>query len=115
LSGIGRETARVFARDGCIRLFLGDLLIDGLSETKNWILSEYPTANIEVAVVNIADEEAVEKFVQGAVTAFGHIDFAVNAAGFAHKAASVVDLSDGDWEKSYKVNLRGVSGLILDC
>ncbi|TVY24862.1 putative oxidoreductase [Lachnellula hyalina] len=106
-SGIGRETARVFARDGCIRLFLGDLSIDGLSETKNWILSEHPTANIEVAVVNIADEEAVEKFVQGAVTAFGHIDFAVNAAGFAHKAASVVDLSDGDWEKSYKVNLRG--------
>jgi NAD(P)-dependent dehydrogenase (short-subunit alcohol dehydrogenase family) len=81
-------------------------------ETKGIILSEYPNANVGIAVVNITEEEAVDQFFEHGITMFGRIDFAVNAAGFSHKATSVVDLSEADYHKSYQVNLLGVSGSI---
>ncbi len=107
--GIGRATAVAFARDGCLNIYLGDLSLAGLSETRDFIVSKYPRTNVIVSHVDISDETSVGKFYEGVVAAFGRIDFAANIAGYAHPANNIINISSQMYEASYNVNQRGVS------
>lgn len=78
------------------------------------ILSDHPEAKVEIVVVNISEEGLVNQFFEDAISTFGRIDFALNVAGYSHKATSIVDIDEEDYNKSYEINLRGVSGSIED-
>jgi NAD(P)-dependent dehydrogenase (short-subunit alcohol dehydrogenase family) len=112
-TGIGRSTALSFARDGCVKLHLGDLNTNGLEETRKLIKVDYPNAVIHVARVDISDEQSVQDFYDGAITNFGRIDFAANVAGYAHAATEVTAIDETMYELSYKVNQRGVRFLVF--
>jgi NAD(P)-dependent dehydrogenase (short-subunit alcohol dehydrogenase family) len=103
----------VFARDGCLKLALGDLSIEGLEETKKIIQSKYPAADVTVTKVDISDEEDVQEFHDEAIRSFGRIDFAANVAGYAHAANKIVSIDSKMYDLSYRVNQRGVGLLEL--
>lgn len=111
--GIGRATSIAFARDGCVKLYLGDLSLDGLKETRSLIKSNHPDAEVEIAHVDISDEALVNSFYQSAAERFGRVDFAANIAGYAHNASPIATLDSKMYDLSYKVNQRGVSGSLL--
>lgn len=106
--GIARATAIAFARDGCSNLLLGDLNDAGLEETKKLISGDYPSVNIHIGKLDVSDEKSVTDFFAQGVQKFGRIDFAANVAGYAHKVAPTHELAESEYEKSYRVNQKGV-------
>jgi NAD(P)-dependent dehydrogenase (short-subunit alcohol dehydrogenase family) len=56
--------------------------------------------------VDVSIAEDVERITKGAMENFGQIDILVNNAG-AGSCGLIIDLSEEDWEKSLRVNLKG--------
>ncbi|OIW19202.1 hypothetical protein TanjilG_16832 [Lupinus angustifolius] len=54
-----------------------------------------------------ADGASVDKSVQNAWDAFGHIDVLINNAGIRGAVRSPVDLSEEEWHKEFRTNLDG--------
>ncbi|KIW30533.1 uncharacterized protein PV07_06272 [Cladophialophora immunda] len=81
-SGIGQAAAIAFARDGCKKVMIGDINVDGLAERKRLIQEQYPDTVVETAAIDVVDESSVEAFHQEAASRFGRIDFAANSAGY---------------------------------
>lgn len=75
-SGIGKETVRQFVAEGA-RVYIGDLDSEGIAA----VVSELGHNQVDGMVVDIRDEDAVAKMVEGAVRRFGRLDIAFNNAG----------------------------------
>jgi len=103
-SGIGRETARLFAREGasvvcCARRACE---LDGL-------VDEIETAGGRAAAV-VGDVRQSETHVEAAAIArscFGGLDIAFNNAGIVGAMKPVADLTPDDWSEVMATNLTG--------
>ena len=103
-SGIGRATARLFAKNG-IRLILcgrRQERLDALaSELQNQ--TEVCTLNFEVR-----DKEQVFKQIESLSEAFSKIDILINNAGNAHGMDTIQDGSLEDWDAMIDINVKGL-------
>jgi NAD(P)-dependent dehydrogenase (short-subunit alcohol dehydrogenase family) len=103
-SGIGKETALLFAREGAL-IVVSDI---------------YDTAGREVAELinqqggkaafihcDVTSPEDAERLVKNAVEIFGGVDILINSAGIG-LWGSVVEMEPENWDKVISVNLRGV-------
>lgn len=105
-SGIGREAALIFAREGA-RVVVADLNEEAGTRTVEAIAAAGGEA-IFVAT-NVAQAANVEALVQEAETRFGRLDVIFNNAGiFPDADGSVVDTSEDVWDLVMNVNLKGV-------
>lgn len=80
----------------------------GLEETRALIQQKYPKAKVEITHLDVADESSVAAFFALAVEKFGRVDFLANVAGYGHPAQLVTTITEEQYERSYRVNLRGV-------
>jgi NADP-dependent 3-hydroxy acid dehydrogenase YdfG len=102
-SGIGRECALAFAREGA-RLALAARRADRLL-----LLAEAVRAagsEALVMVTDVAEQEQVRRFVEAAVARFGRLDVLVNNAGFGVRGR-VEDTPAADYERLMRVNYLG--------
>jgi NAD(P)-dependent dehydrogenase (short-subunit alcohol dehydrogenase family) len=103
-SGIGKEIAELFAREGArIAAFdrssdAGDELLAGLERAS-------ATSHIFVAG-DVRDAAAVEGAVQSVVEAVGHIDILVNCAG-VREIGDAYTMPAEEWENVIAINLSG--------
>jgi NAD(P)-dependent dehydrogenase (short-subunit alcohol dehydrogenase family) len=104
-SGIGRATARIFAREGA-RLVLADVADDGGNET----LKMVKDAGAEGFYVrcDVANETEVEALVGRAVTQYGRLDCAFNNAGIGGAGRLTHEYSLAEWNRVIAINLTGV-------
>jgi len=102
-SGIGRQIALRFAREGA-RVAVADLNLGAAQEVASEIARGGTTA-IAVAM-NVADEAQVEAGVAEVATRLGGVDILVSNAGIQH-IAPLVDLTLADWHKILGVHLDG--------
>ncbi|KAJ5373840.1 hypothetical protein N7517_005846 [Penicillium concentricum] len=113
-SGIGRACSLAFAAEGAAGVALFDLNQASLSAVKAEIEQQLSKQNIsnkcqiETYVVNVADEDQVNRSISAAAKAFGRIDYVVNAAGIAmkHKGGAAF-CETADWQRIMDVNLTG--------
>jgi len=101
-SGIGRATARLFAREGA-RLVLNDIDQQSLDRT----LAEVGKETNRGVVGNVAREETARSLAQAAVATFGRIDVLVNNAGI-HTAKDITDTTVEEWDHLMDVNLKSM-------
>lgn len=100
--GIGRECARVLAREGatvavCDIISLVDVLEDLTSmHAKN-----------HGSIVNIADSGAVDAFVHEVVERFGRVDILVVCAGICPPRKAIQEVSNEEWDQVMAVNVAG--------
>lgn len=109
-SGMGRATAKTFARDGCAGVALLDLQTDALEQVKDEVksTSKIKGFKIETHVLDVSDEDAVDKVVTSVKQSFGRIDYVVNAAGIAFKhEGGGAFAQTKDYRKVLNVNLDG--------
>jgi NAD(P)-dependent dehydrogenase (short-subunit alcohol dehydrogenase family) len=107
-SGMGLETARLFASKGA-KLSLADIQERPLEDLKSEL--EHSGAQVLAAVVDVSSRKDVEDWVGATVTRFGRLDGAANLAGVIGKQANVVgieDVDDDDWDFVYRVNVVGL-------
>jgi NAD(P)-dependent dehydrogenase (short-subunit alcohol dehydrogenase family) len=101
-SGIGRATARLFAREGA-RLVLSDLDQPGLDK----VLAEVGSDKGRGVVGDVSKEATARRLAQEAVTAFGRIDVLVNDAGI-HFLKDITDMTEEEWDRLMNINLKSM-------
>ena len=103
--GIGLAVARRFAQEGG-RVALNDRNDGPALRAALASLSPVPSGPHGIAVGDVADETAVERFVAEAIATLGGVDVLVNNAGFQSPAPSDA-LDMADFDRVVAVNLRG--------
>ena len=102
-SGIGREIAIVFAREGA-NVVIADLNEEAAQATANDLLATSSKA-MGVAV-DVTSEAQVDAAVQSAIQAFGGIDILVSNAGI-QIVHPVEEFSFAEWRKMLAIHLDG--------
>jgi NAD(P)-dependent dehydrogenase (short-subunit alcohol dehydrogenase family) len=105
-SGIGRAVAIAYAREGA------DVLISYLEEHEDAeatkILVEASGQKAVLMAGDIQDAAHCRKIIEKAISELGGLDLLVNNA--AHQASfnSITDISDEEWELTFKVNIHAM-------
>ncbi|MBN1565074.1 MAG: glucose 1-dehydrogenase [Anaerolineae bacterium] len=106
-SGMGREVALLFAKEGA-RVVLNDLVPETVEETAQMV-TQAGGAAIAIAG-NVADEADVEKTVKAGVEKFGKLDTLYNNAGIMpNEDESVTTMKPDVWRRVLDVNLNGLA------
>ncbi|KAL1602159.1 hypothetical protein SLS59_004844 [Nothophoma quercina] len=109
-SGMGLETARLFASKGAI-LSLADIQIEPLQALYKELKNTYPDLKIIASQVDVSKRKEVEDWIFETVAAFGKLDGCANLAGVIGRQSNVVpiqDVDDDDWDFIYSVNVIGL-------
>jgi NAD(P)-dependent dehydrogenase (short-subunit alcohol dehydrogenase family) len=104
-SGIGRATARIFAREGA-KVVVADVQVADGEETVRLIAAGGGEAIfVKTDVSQPADAEAM---VRKAVETYGRLDCAFNNAGIEGVIQPTVEYGEAHWDRVLAVNLKGV-------
>jgi NAD(P)-dependent dehydrogenase (short-subunit alcohol dehydrogenase family) len=104
-SGMGREIALALARNGA-RVVLADISTDGGEQTQKLVDEVGGEAVFVRTDVSVGDDVAAA--VQLAVSTFGGLDCAVNAAAVEGEGGLLADTDDALFDRLIAVNLRSV-------
>src|SRR5690242_14923066 len=105
-SGIGRAVAVLFAREGAdvAFTFLKPEKKDA-NETKRAVEAEgrraYPMMG------DVRDADICREFVEDTIEQFGKLDILVNNAAFQQHQESLEDVSEEQWDQTFKTNIYG--------
>ncbi|MCW2497836.1 SDR family oxidoreductase [Jatrophihabitans sp.] len=106
-SGIGRETALAFAREGA-EIVLCDLDLASAKETSALVAELGDgTASAHAYELNVADEPAMQVFADLVRAKHGVPDILINNAGIGH-AGRFLDTPSEEFQRVLDVNLNGV-------
>ena len=100
--GIGRAVALGMAREGA-KVVVAD--VQGEKAQSVGAELEKLGARALSVEVNVASESSVKSMARQALGHFGRVDILVNVAGIYFPKASVVDLSEQDWDRTMDVNV----------
>jgi NAD(P)-dependent dehydrogenase (short-subunit alcohol dehydrogenase family) len=103
-SGIGRESARAFARAGA-NVMAVDLEEEGLIETAALVRSA--GGAVETAVVDVSDAGRVTAAIKATVERFGSLDCAHNNAGYFGSPGELVSFPETTARRMMDVNYWG--------
>jgi NAD(P)-dependent dehydrogenase (short-subunit alcohol dehydrogenase family) len=104
-SGIGKETAARFAREGA-NVVVADVVADEGQRVVDEIESDGGTATF--VETDVSDPAHVEAMVQTAVETYGSVDIAHNNAGIEGRDDPLAEQTEDDWDRVIDINLKGV-------
>jgi NAD(P)-dependent dehydrogenase (short-subunit alcohol dehydrogenase family) len=104
-SGIGRDTAVLFAKAGAKVVVAGRRELEG-EETIQLIRAAGGDGLFVKTDVSKASQ--VDALIQRAVEKFGRLDIAFNNAGIEGVWVPIVRQSEEDWDRTIDINLKGV-------
>lgn len=104
-NGIGRAAALAFAREGA-NVVVADISEQGNQETARMI--EALGARALAVRCDVTRAEDVKAALDKGVEAFGRLDFAFNNAGSEQAITATADLTEEEWDRIARVNLRSV-------
>jgi len=105
-SGIGRETAMLFAEEG-IAIVVADMNEDGVAATVGDIRSRGGEAL--PFLVDVSDGTQIAALFGAIADEYGRLDYAFNNAGIEGQVGVPIEHADEDaWDKVIAINLKGV-------
>ena len=103
-SGIGRETALLFAMGGA-KVWVVDCSPEAMEQTVDWIRQRGGIA--EGSCVDVSDESGVKQIMANCLEVYGQLDCAVNSAGISGPQSFLKDLSLEAFRGAVDTNLNG--------
>lgn len=103
-SGIGHETAKLFAAEGA-HVVVADRDADAAAKVALQLAADGAAA--EAVALDVSQEDQVKALLDGVKSRHGRLDILVNNAGYGF-AGTVADTSVEDWDALFAVNVRGV-------
>lgn len=104
-TGIGRETAALFAQEGA-KVVLADRNRAGGEEARR--LAEGFNPDVAFEPVDISKPDQVRALVEAATTRFGRLDVLVNSAAILIRTPPLVEVDERDWDLTLNTNLKGL-------
>ena len=104
-SGIGKASAKIFARAG-ISVMLAARRENLLKELVDSIRAE--GLNADYSVCDVTDESQVKAMVEKTIEKFGRLDYAFNNAGIMPDDIETADLPAEEFDRVINANLRSV-------
>ncbi|MFB6253510.1 MAG: SDR family oxidoreductase [Halobacteriaceae archaeon] len=102
-SGMGRETAQVFANEGA-----DVVVVDVDSEAAHETAENLDGPGDAIAIqADVSDAGDVKNFISETIETFGGIDVLHNNAGIPQQSTPVEDVDEATWDKIQNVNLKG--------
>ncbi len=105
-TGIGREIARIYAKEGANLCINYHNHIEDAENLKEELEKKYNTRVI-LYRGDVSQEETVKNMVNTTLDTFGKLDILVCSAGINHQV-SVEDMSSEDWDRMIACNLRSI-------
>jgi NADP-dependent 3-hydroxy acid dehydrogenase YdfG len=105
-SGIGKATAKIFAKNG-YRLIITGRRQEKIKELQDKLTSKYKTEILPL-VFDIRSSKAVEKAIIEMAQEWKDIDVLVNNAGLAKGFHSIFEGKIEDWETMIDTNVKGL-------
>ena len=104
-SGIGRDSAILFAKSGAKVVVAGRREIEGKA-----VVDLIRAAGGEglFVVTDVSKAAEVQALVQKTVEKFGRLDLAFNNAGIEGNWLPIVEQPEEDWDRTIDINLKGV-------
>jgi NAD(P)-dependent dehydrogenase (short-subunit alcohol dehydrogenase family) len=103
---MGRQGARVFAREGARHVYAADINDEGGAETVDIVRKEGGTATF--VHLDVSDEDAVADLVGRIVREQGQLDCAWNNAGINDVSKAFHEFTKAEWERMIAINLSAV-------
>ena len=100
--GIGFATAERLSRAGA-RVVIADIDRESAAAAVERLRAE--GAEAAEAVADVTNPDEVGAMVERALDAFGQLDILVNNAGITGRDASLLEITDEEWEKVLRLNL----------
>ena len=104
-AGIGGATARKFLEEGA-RILISDAHARRLKETEEALAGEFGSGAVASVPCDVTEEAQVRALFEAAEREHGGLDIVVNNAGLGG-TATLVDMSDEQWDKVLDVTLNG--------
>jgi 3-oxoacyl-[acyl-carrier protein] reductase len=104
-SGIGRETALVFAEQGA-KIVVADLNLEAAQETCEMI-NKSRGASIPVKV-NVSNADEVQSMYETTLKQFDKLDIVFNNAGVPMSPHNIEDITEEVFDRIFNVNVKGV-------
>lgn len=104
-SGIGEAVCKLLGEAGCL------VTVADLDETKADQVASTITkvgGSAHGVGVDVATDESVKQMVSSAVSRFGKLDGACNAAGVPQRGKLLHEVESEEWDMCHAVNLRGL-------
>lgn len=105
-SGVGRETAKLFAKEGA-KVIAAARREEKLKELVEEIRKDGGEA--DYSITDISDEESVKAMVQKAVDTFGRLDIAINNAAPNPDEKPIYELEEKDLDLRINIVLKGAA------
>ena len=104
-SGIGRETAHIFAREGA-NVTCADVNVDGATI----VAEEIKGSGGQAIATNcdVTDVTQVKSAVASTIDTYGDINFQFNSAGSAIRRSSFLDIEEELWDRAFALNAKSV-------
>lgn len=103
--GIGYEAARALLWLGC-QVVIAEIDASSGQDAELRLASEWPDSKVVFIPTDVGNEGSVRRLYRQCQEQFGWVSIIINNATIA-PLGSVTDVPIGDWDKSYRVNLRG--------
>ena len=101
-SGFGAGIVRRFVQEGC-KVMIADINTDAARQMKQE-MGDHAIAQ----TVDVGDGASVKRMVRAAMDAWDHLDIMVNNAGVTHMPAPMQDVSEDDFDRVYRVNMKSL-------
>ncbi len=103
-SGIGRATAKIFAREGA-NVVCADINEEGVAKT----VEEVNAAGAQglALTIDVTKRAAVKDMIELAIGDFGRVHFLFNSAGAALARKKFLEIDDDLLERTFDLNLKG--------
>ena len=101
-SGIGKETALLFSREGA-KVVVADVFENGGEET---VAEIKKTGEGFFVKLDVCNREQTKQMVKGTIERYGKIDVLINNAGIAQDAL-LLKMTEEQWTRVIDINLKG--------
>jgi len=103
--GIGKAIAKKFAEEGAC-VIINDINEERLQIAMNEFVKLFGKDTATSVVLDVTNNDTIEKALATAAIAFGGVDIVVNNAGISI-SKSIADHSIADWDKLYDILVKG--------
>lgn len=110
-SGIGRAVAVLFAKEGA-DIAIGYLPVEQSDAEETKAAVEAEGQRVLLLPGDVADAKYCKSAVESTVKEFGQLDILVNNAAYQMTAESVEELSEEQWERTFRVNIGGYFSMV---